>query len=140
MRLPRWIRLTVYAATAATWLSGILWLLFHHFVRREGPFGPEAHPLEHQWLALHGAAAFLIVWALGLIWTSHIRRGWWGQKNRKNGRAMTILLIVLILSGWGLYYLGNEDWRDQLANLHWILGLLLGLWLPLHIWNGRRGK
>ena len=138
MRLPRWVRFFVYGAAAATWLSGVAWLIFHHYVRREGPFGPEAHPLEHGWLALHGAAAFLIVWALGLIWMGHVRRGWPGIRNRWNGRSLTVLLIALAASGWGLYYLGDEQLREALALGHWILGLLLGLWLPWHVWNGRR--
>lgn len=140
MRLPRWVRLFVYGSAAATWVTGVLWLVFHHYVRREGPFGPEASPLEHGWLALHGAAAFLILWALGLIWISHVRRGWSGLRNRWNGRTLTMALVVLAASGWGLYYLGDELWRERLSLLHWGLGLGLGLGLPFHVWSGRRGR
>lgn len=140
MRLPRWARLFIYGSTAATWITGILWLVFHHYIRHEGAFGPEAHPLEHHWLALHGAAAFLTAWSLGLIWMNHVRRGWSGQRNRWNGRLLTLLLLVLVASGWGLYYLGEEGLREHLSQLHWILGILLGAWLPLHIYRGRRDR
>jgi hypothetical protein len=140
MRLPRWARWWVYATSAGLLATGALWLLFHHFVRREGAFGPEAHPLEHTWLTLHGAAAFLALWALGLIWMGHVRRGWSGPRNRKNGRTLTVMVVALTLSGWGLYYLGDADWRENLALAHWILGLVAGAWLPLHIWRGRRSN
>ena len=138
LRLPPWIRWWVYGAGAAALVTGVLWLVFHHFIRREGPFGLEAHPLEHGWLMLHGAAGYAVVWSLGLIWFLHVRRGWSGTHNRLNGRTMTIVLIVLVLTGLGLYYLGDEIWRDRTAILHWALGLFAGAWLPFHVWRGRR--
>ncbi|MES1240824.1 MAG: hypothetical protein ABUT39_04330 [Acidobacteriota bacterium] len=140
MRLPAWIRGWVYGSGAAALATGALWLVFHHFVRREGPFGPEAHPLEHHWLTLHGAAGYAVVWSLGLIWFLHVRRGWSATRNRLNGRALTVALIVLALTGLALYYLGDEIWRDRAAIAHWVLGFVAGVWLPLHVWSGRRTR
>jgi len=138
LRLPPWVIRWVYGTGLAALATGVLWLLFHHYVRREGPFGPEPHPLEHTWLTLHGAAGYAVVWSLGLIWILHVRRGWSGTRNRLNGRTLTILLAVLVLTGLGLYYLGDEIWRDRTAVAHWVLGLCAGAWLPFHIWSGRR--
>lgn len=140
MRMPIWIRRWVYASGIACLLTGVLWLLFHHFVRHEGEFGPEAHPLEHIWLTLHGGTAFLVAWVMGLIWLAHVRRGWQGKRNLASGLTMATLLFVLAASGWGLYYLGNESWRAVISATHWVLGLTGGVWLPIHIWRGRRGR
>lgn len=138
MRMPSWIRRWVYAAGATCLFTGVLWLLFHYFVRHEGEFGPEVHPLEHVWLTLHGGAAILVAWVLGLIWLAHVRRGWHGRRNRASGVTMACILVVLAASGWGLYYLGDEAWRATVSVSHWVLGLTGGVWLPIHIWRGRR--
>ena len=140
MRLPPWMSRWIYGTGAAALATGVLWLLFHHFVHREGPFGPEAHPLEHVWLVLHGTAGYAVIWGLGLIWSLHVRRGWLHERNRVNGQTMTIALVVLALTGLGLYYMGDEVWRDRAAVAHWVLGLFAGVWLPFHIWSGRRTR
>lgn len=140
MRMPAWMRRWVYLAAGASLLTGALWLLFHHFVRRQGEFGAEAHPLEHVWLTLHGGAAIAMAWVLGLVWLAHVRRGW--QRRRNHGSGITLLaqLVVLAMTGWGLYYLGDEVWRDEIALCHWLLGLAGGVWLPFQIWRGRRSE
>lgn len=138
MRMPAWMRRWVYGAGLAALLSGLLWLLFEYFVRREGPFGLERHPLQHSWLVLHGAAALLMLWVFGLVWLAHVRRGWPRRRNRNSGAFMTASMTLLAASGWGLYYLGSEDWRPVLSLAHWLLGLAASLWLPIHIWRGRR--
>ena len=43
----------LYAGFTLLWASGALWMAFHYFLRVEGDFGPEAHPLEAWWLRLH---------------------------------------------------------------------------------------
>jgi hypothetical protein len=130
----------IYAAGLACFLSGVLWLLFHYFIRREGAFGLEAHPLEHICLAIHGGAAIAMAWVFGLIWLMHIRRGWHKRRNLKSGISMASIMLVLIFSGWGLYYLSDEQWRDYTGFLHWFFGLFAGLWLPIHIWRGRQSS
>lgn len=138
MRMPTWMRRWVFVSGAACLLTGVLWLLFHHFVRHEGAFGPEAHPLEHTWLTLHGGAAIFMTWVFGLIWLPHVRRGWQRKRNLVSGATMASSIIVLAASGWGLYYLGDELWRAVVSALHWSIGLAGGAWLPIHIWRGRR--
>jgi hypothetical protein len=138
LRMPHWMRRCVYVAGIACLASGVSWLLFHHFIRHEGSFGPEAHPLERVSLAVHGAAALAMAWAFGLVWLAHVRRGWHRGRNRKAGAVMVATLAVLGASGWGLYYFGDETWRAATSLLHWIVGLAASAWLPWHIWLGRR--
>lgn len=138
MKLPNWMRRWVYVAGTACLSSGVLWLIYHYFIQHEGEFGLESHPLEHIWLTLHAGAGILMTWVFGLIWLAHVRRGWQKGRNRVSGVTMASILIVLALSGWGLYYLSDENWRTTASFLHWGLGIFSGLWLPFHIWRGRR--
>jgi hypothetical protein len=138
LRLPRWVRAWVYGAGSMCALSGGAWLLLHHFVRREGEFGPEPSLLEHPSLVLHGLSGLALLWVLGLVWLPHVRRGWSRRGQRWAGGIMATLMLWLALSAAGLYYLGDEHWRDWIGVGHWALGLFAVAWLPMHIWLGRR--
>lgn len=138
MRMPAWIRRWVYAVSIAVATTGVLWLLAHTFVVREGEFGPEPHWMEPHLLSTHGAAGMLALWVFGLVWLPHIRRGLHQKRNRRMGIALLATIIVLAASGWGLYYIGSEDWRPIVSVLHWALGLAAVGGLPLHVWRGRR--
>ncbi|GAB3345216.1 hypothetical protein [Lysobacter tyrosinilyticus] len=138
LRLPRWVRLYTYAGGALCALSGGAWLLLHHFVRTEGEFGPEPSVLEHPSLVAHGVLGLGMIWLLGLLWFPHIRRGWSRREHRWVGGSMAALMLWLALSAAALYYLGDETWRGWVSVGHWALGLFAVLWLPLHIWIGRR--
>lgn len=138
LRLPRWVRAYVYIGGALCGLSGVTWLLLHHFVRHEGEFGPEPSVLEHPSLVVHGVLGLGMVWLLGAVWFPHIRRGWSRREHRWAGGTMAALMLWLAFSAAGLYYLGDESWRGWVSVGHWVLGLFAALWLPTHIWIGRR--
>lgn len=138
MRMPAWIRRWVYGTSIATAATGILWLLLHTFVRQEGEFGPEPYWAEPHLLSMHGAAAMLALWMLGLVWLPHVRRGWHQKRNRKMGVSLVAIALVLAISGWALYYVGGESVRPVLSVLHWAVGLVAVAWLPFHVWHGRR--
>lgn len=138
LRLPRWMRLWVYVAGGVCAATGAGWLLLHYFVRREGVFGLEPHPLEHPALVAHGLCGLLLLWVLGLVWLPHVRRGWARREHRAAGGTMAALMLWLALSAAGLYYLGDEQLREAVSLGHWLLGLFAAAWLPTHIWLGRR--
>jgi len=138
MRLPRWVRLWVYFGGALCATSGAAWLLLHYFAQREGEFGVEPHPFEHATLVTHGVAGLAMLWVFGLIWLAHVRRGWSKPQHRWAGGTMAALMLWLALSAAGLYYLGDEAWRGFVGIAHWSLGLFATVWLPMHIWLGRR--
>ena len=112
LRLDRVHRHLVYSASVALTATGLLWLLFHYFVRVDGPFGDVAHPLESQWLRLHGAAAMLWLLVLGSLVRGHIRGGWKSRRNRVSGIVATSIAGVLIATGWALYYVSHEGVRE----------------------------
>jgi hypothetical protein len=122
-RLLRAYRLGLYAVGGGLWLSGGLWLLFHYLLQDEGPFGPTTHPLEAWWLAVHGGFAVAATWTLGLLWGVHVVPGWSTRRRQRSGVTLLVVLGWLVLSGYLLYYLGDEQRRAVVSVLHWTVGL-----------------
>lgn len=140
LRLSRNHRRFAYATIAGVWLSGVLWLVYHYGLQREGSFGPEAHPLEAWWLRLHGLAAFATLFAFGLLWGVHIRAGLAFARRRLSGLLLLVLLVALSLSGYLLYYASDETLRDVVRVVHWVLGLVLLLPFVVHVVRARRQR
>ncbi len=126
-----------YSAFAMLWMSGALWLLFHHFLATEGDFGPKAHPLEAWWLRLHGLMAMLALVAIGSLVTNHMRLAWDRRKNLHTGLPMLALTTWLAATGYALYYFSSDDNAAWLPLLHWLVGLALPGWLSVHVLAGR---
>jgi hypothetical protein len=137
MRLSNGHRRWIYWSGAALFATGALWLLFHYFLRRHGPFGETGHPLEVWWLRLHGACAMLVLVVLGSLLPIHVRRGWHQRRNLLAGCMVSAIALLLIVSGYGLYYYGGEDGRPWISAFHWLLGLGTPALLVWHIWSGR---
>jgi hypothetical protein len=121
--LTKTCRLGIYAVGAGLWLSGCQWLVFHYFLMREDELGPSPHPLEPWWLALHGAFAFAALWTFGLLWGVHVAKNWSKGERRWSGAAFVGILGVLIVTGYLLYYVGDERLQYATSLLHWIVGL-----------------
>ena len=138
MKLSTGHRRWIYWSGAALFTTGALWLLFHYFVRTHGQFGETAHPLEVWWLRLHGGCAMLVLVVVGSLLPVHVRRGWHLRKNLLAGWMLGLLALMLIASGYALYYIGNETTRPWISAFHWALGLGAPLVLTWHVWRGRR--
>jgi hypothetical protein len=131
-RLSRRRRLGVYAVGLGLWMSGAFWLVFHYFVVHESQFGPSPHPLEPWWLKLHGAFAFAGIWTFGLLWGVHVVNGWSAGRRRRSGAWLVGILACLTVSGYLLYYLGDEQLRGIASLLHWSIGLACPLAFLVH--------
>ena len=138
MRLSKGHLRWVYTSGIALLTTGVLWLLFHYFVQAHGEFGDRPHALEVWWLRLHGAAAMLMLAVLGSLLPIHVRRGWHQRKNLLPGISVLALALLLILSGYALYYFGSEEMRPWISAVHWVLGLVALPMLIWHIVSGRR--
>ena len=114
------------------WISGAAWLLVHYGLHPQDPAVLSVNPAEPWWLKVHGAFAFLAVWSGGLIWGLHIVKAWPRRKHRWSGGTLIAALLVLIVSGYFLYYVGDERSRQVISLTHWILGLLLPLAYLIH--------
>lgn len=126
------------ALTALLLASGLAWLVLDTAFRVEGEFGLAKHPLQVWMLRVHGALAMAALVAFGGALSNHVRPFWSARRNRGAGIALLALMLGLTLTGYFLYYLGDEVWREGIATAHWIGGVLLAVALPLHVALGRR--
>lgn len=137
IRLGARHRRVVVASFALLWLSGALWLLYHYFLQRPGPFGNEPHPVEIWWLRLHGLAMMIMLVTAGSVVVHHAARAWQLRKHRMVGALLSVCLLWLAISGYALYYFSTDENRAWLPWLHWLPGLALPLVVTLHVRRGR---
>ena len=136
MRLSRGHRHWVYWSGAALFATGALWLVYRFFLREHGEFGEPPHPMEEWWLRLHGTFAVLMLIIAGSLLPIHVRVGWHQRKNLLAGSVVVAILVLLIASGFALYY-SDERSRPTISALHWIIGLGAPVVLIWHILRGR---
>jgi len=91
-------------------------------------------------LMVHGGAAMVTLLLLGALFPVHLRRGWRSRKNRVSGSVMVTFNAVLIMTAFGLYYLGSETLRPWMSWMHIAAGVCLSLSFPIHIFMGRRER
>lgn len=135
VRLKPLVHRALYGIGIGTWFTGVLWLVFHRFLTRNGEFGPTPHPLEPWWLRLHGAFAFAAIWIFGYLWSIHIEVAWPYQRRRLSGSVLVAILLWLTVSGYLLYYLGDDTLRAAASLSHWVLGLTAPAGFVWHRWR-----
>jgi hypothetical protein len=137
IRLGEWHQAYLYGMGTVLILSGAMWLLFHYYVRIPGEFGPTLHPLEPWLLSIHGISAAGILIGFGSVMPGHVRRAWRAARNRITGSIFFGVMLALTITGYLLYYVGNETARSFLSIFHWGVGLGLPVLAGWHIWRGR---
>ena len=130
---------SLYLVVGFLWLTGMIWLYFQYVAQARDEFGLQTNPNQILALKIHGALgmAFLIV--LGSI-IYHMIPGWQQKRQRLSGASLVTICTILILSGWGLYYLGEEHWRHWASLIHSVLGVLLPAFILFHVWNAQKLK
>lgn len=132
LRLSSTVRRLIYLIGLGAWLTGVLWLLLHDFFMQTSEFGMAPHPLEPWSLRAHAAFAFAAIWLFGLLSAAHLQKGWSSRRKRYSGVALASAFVVLILTGYLLYYVGDEHARALLSVLHWVLGVVAPLAYAVH--------
>lgn len=130
--LLRSSRLATYCIGSGLWLSGVLWLIFHYFLRRQTEFGLHPHPMEFWWRAAHGLFCFASLWTMGFLWKAHIVGAWRSGRHRGSGGVLLSLLAWLSVTGYLLYYLGNEQLLTAVVLLHWSVGVAIPIPFAIH--------
>jgi len=136
LRLNRLFRYAIYGAFAALFLSGALWLFADGL--KDTPEGEMWQAMSANLLMIHGGAAMLTLMLLGALVPVHVLRSWRAGNNRITGTVMASLNGILIVTAFGLYYLGSESLRPWLSTIHWAAGFALPIQLITHIYLGRR--
>ena len=137
MQLSRRHRWTLFVIGLALLLTGLAWVWLQQM--------DEAGNLTEAWRELkmglmktHGWAAVGFVLLLGTLIPVHIRHSWHARRNRANGVCFLSAVSLLTLTGYALYYLGDEQLRALCSDVHFWLGSIIPLLLIWHIWSGHR--
>jgi hypothetical protein len=136
LRLKPLFRFAIYAAFAVLFLTGAGWLVADW---QKDTSSDEIWQQSIAYLLMvHGGAAMVTLLLLGALIPLHVLRAWRSRRNRASGSAMVTFNAILIVTAFGLYYLGSETLRPWMSWIHIAAGFSLSLWLPVHIYLGRR--
>jgi hypothetical protein len=136
VRLKSTFRYWTYAVFSVLLLTGAAWLVTDW----QKDAGEAWQQASANLLMIHGGAAMLALMALGALIPLHLLRAWHARRNLASGITVASVNVVLIVTAFGLYYLGSETVRPWISWIHIAAGVLLALMLPLHILLGRRAR
>ncbi len=134
--LPPALRGPIHAVAAVVLASGLAWLALHSAPERWVAAGASL-ALQAQLLKLHGAAAMLALVGLGAVLASHALPALRRPRNRVAGILLLSAVAALALTGWCLYYVGDEDLRAWASDGHIAIGAAAAL---LFLWHAGRAK
>jgi|SRR5436190_11493762 len=140
LHFPRIWKAALYAVLATSWLTGTTWFTLHRWVRIEGDFGEEHSAWEPVLIKIHGASAMLVMVYFGYLLATHVPVGLRSRRNRALGLTLVYAIGFMIVTSYGLYYLGSEGIREVVSWAHTAVGFCLPLVLGLHVAIGHRSK
>ncbi|HEY1770128.1 MAG TPA: hypothetical protein VGG02_07720 [Chthoniobacterales bacterium] len=137
VRLRPWTRWLLYLASGALFVTGIAWAGLRYLI-------PETEEWTGPWkadaLKIHGAFAMVLLVLVGMLLSTHVRVAWRARRNRSNGVFFLSSLGLLVVTGYGLYYFGDERLRSWTSWIHLGVGALLPVFFILHVWLGRKTR
>jgi hypothetical protein len=138
LRLDPRFRFALYGAFALLVLTGAVWLVADQF--KDSPEGELWQRVSASMLMVHGGTAMVTLLLLGALFPLHIRLGWRSGRNRITGPAMVAFNAVLIVTAFGLYYLGSDTVRPWVSDVHTGIGFALPALVVVHVLLGRRSR
>lgn len=133
LHFPRRAKALLYGNIVLSFITGTCWFVLHRWFPIQGEFGPEKNPLEPWLIKMHGASAFIALVGFGYLLASHVHVAWRSRRSRLSGQAMLGNVILLILTGYLLYYAGGEGFREGVSWMHLATGLSLPVTLAVHL-------
>jgi hypothetical protein len=121
--VPSLQKRVLYAATLGLWLTGMVWVLRSLNA-----------PGQSVLMKIHGALAMVFLSVFGTLVFEHVPMGWLQNERRRSGLPLLAACGVLIITGWGLYYLGSDVARLSAHWIHLIVGALFPVLIVLHIY------
>jgi hypothetical protein len=136
VRLDPRLRAALYVVALVLFVSGAAALVVG---RLEETPDAEAWRWTAAWLLMvHGGVAMLMMVLLGALVPLHVRVAWRRRHNRTTGAVMLAANALLIVTAFGLYYLGSAPLRAAVSGLHSGIGLGLPVLWAWHVVRGRR--
>lgn len=91
-------------------------------------------------VAAHVLFGFLMMMVLGALWSIHMRVGWRQKRHRRSGIILAFVWVLLMVTGVGIYYCGQE-WLVNLTSLcHTVIGVLVVFAYYVHLRLSRSRK
>ncbi len=112
----------LYSSTTVLWATGALWLYL------PTPSDPQPFLMK-----VHGALGMLFLMVFGTLLFEHVPAGWLQEEHRVSGVGLLSACLLLIFSGWGLYYIGSDSIRLATHWIHSVAGLALPILIYLHV-------
>lgn len=133
-------RMTLDWTIAGLVASGAAWLLARYLFVADTEFGRVMPPWASRALAVHGGFAMLSLIIIGAWLPMHVLPRLRRRVGLVTGVAQLSLLIALLVTAYGLYYLADEASRPAWSVAHWVAGLILPALLMIHRGSGRAGR
>jgi len=134
--MPKLLRAAIYAVAALLWLSGALWLGLHHAFPQKGALGLLPNPWEAPLMRVHGLIAVAGVFLIGWMTAAHVSARWSSERNRRSGLVLGGTALLLVFSGYALYYTIGSP-HDSAGLLHEAIGFLSPAAALAHWWRNR---
>jgi len=135
--LTRFHKRMIYLTISLLWFSGALWFYWQISGQSANDFGSGTHPGQAMIMRIHGAIAMAFLVLIGTLLPLHMRPGWRQGDHRVSGGSVFGTCLLLILTGWGLYYIGDETLRHSISLAHTYVGLALPLVITAHVMLAR---
>ncbi len=123
----------------STWVvagSGFAYGWMKYFLRHDDPYSAVNHPWQPTALAWHVVAAPLLVFAVGLIAREHILSRIQEEgdppRTRRSGLLAALLVLPMVLSGYGLQVTSEPAVRSALVAIHLTTGVPFFLIYVVH--------
>jgi hypothetical protein len=138
---PPGFKAVLHAVLSVLFFSGLLLMPGSLEMRLEWGVPWSLDSGSRVWVAAgHAASYFATLLLLGALWTIHMRSGWLRAENTLSGSLMLASFGLLMLSGLGLYYAGDEALGRIALYVHLLAGLTLPLLLGVHILGARQAR
>jgi hypothetical protein len=132
VHLPDTTKTWINFVGIGVWFTGLGWVTVHFLIKPQDPLGFANSSSEPLWLKIHGAFAFLALWTGGMLWGIHVVKAWGTGRQRWSGSTLFGASLILIVTGYLLYYVVDDRIRNAISWIHWLLGIALPLAYLVH--------
>ncbi len=128
-------------ATLAAGMTGLVLFYMKEMLEPVDPFSVVNHPWQPLVLKAHLVAVPMLVFAVGLIFSSHAAERYRTGRStgRRSGAGLLALFAPLVLSGVGVQVLTHEAWQRGAVWLHVATGACYLMFFLVHRLRGMRG-